>query len=210
MKNEIAKTLLKLGCVELSPSQPFQYASGLKGPIYCDNRKVLSHPVEREVVVKGFVTVLKEKGWSFDALAGLATAGIPHAAFMASELKEPMVYVRSKPKSHGRRQQIEGDINAGQSIVLVEDLVNQGASLNEALVGIKEAELHVAGCLSIVHYQMPAAQKVIEDWNLDFEYLTDFDSLCQAALELQMIQESEVTLLKEWQQDPKAWSEKNS
>lgn len=207
---EIAKILLELGCVELSPSKPFHYASGLKGPIYCDNRKILSHPSERAVVIKALNQKVKDKAWVYDFFAGLATAGIPHAAMMASELDAPMVYVRSKPKSHGKRQQIEGDFKVGQSLVLVEDLVNQGASLHEALLGVQDAGLKVTSCLSIVSYETQAANKVISDWGLDFECLTNFDSLCEVALELGKINQQELVELNSWKNDPVAWSKQFS
>ena len=195
---EIAAILLDLGCVELSVSKPFQYASGLKGPIYCDNRKILSHPKERKKVISAFTERLNAKGWGYDHIAGLATAGIAHAALMAQDLEASMIYVRSKPKSHGKRQQLEGDFRQGESLVLVEDLVNQGASLNEALEGVKDAGLSTTGCLSIVHYQMPAATQVIDRCKLDFEYLTDFGHLCDVALEKGLIKPGEIELLRSW------------
>lgn len=210
VEKKIAKLLIELGCVELSPSKPFSYASGLKGPIYCDNRKVLSHPKARNEVMEAFTQRLSDSGWDYDCVAGLATAGIPHAALIAHHLECPMSYVRSKPKGHGKRNQVEGDVQPGQSMVLVEDLVNQGASLNEALLGVEDADLRVSGCLAIVHYQMPAAESVIERWNLNFEYLTNFESLCLAALEMGRVQQNELDLLRSWQSDPVAWSTNNS
>lgn len=206
---EIAEILLDIGCLELSPSEPFSYASGLKGPIYCDNRKILSHPAERKKIIETFVIKIKEQGWSFDALAGLATAGIPHAALIAGEMNLPMVYIRGKAKSHGKSQQIEGDYRSGQSLLLVEDLINQGASLDEALRGVKNAELKSIGCLSIVSYSTPAALKVISNWNLDSISLTNLDAIGITALKKKMISQEEFDLLKSWQQDPAKWSELN-
>lgn len=208
MKEIIAKTLLDIGAVEVRPQEPFHYASGLKGPIYCDNRKLLSHPKERGIVRDAFVDLIKEKNIDFDQLAGLATAGIPHASFIADKIEAPMVYVRSKPKGHGKRNQIEGHAAPGQRLLLVEDLVNQGASLEEALLGVQDADLKAIGCLAIVTYQSEASQKVLEKWSLPLYNLTDFDSLCAVAAEQGRIESSQLSILKEWREDPKAWSEK--
>lgn len=208
MKEIIAKTLLDIGAVEVRPSEPFHYASGLKGPIYCDNRKLLSHPKERGIVRDAFVELIKEKNIDFDQLAGLATAGIPHASFIADKMERPMVYVRSKPKGHGKRNQIEGNAAPGQKLLLVEDLVNQGASLEEALLGVQDADLKAIGCLAIVTYQSEASQKVLEKYSLPLYNLTDFDSLCAVAAEQGRVESSQLSVLKEWREDPKAWSEK--
>jgi orotate phosphoribosyltransferase len=205
---EIASLLLDIGCLELSPSNPFSYASGLKGPIYCDNRKLISHPNERSLVVSAFIKKLSDSDWDYDKLAGLATAGIPYASFVAERNNEAMVYVRSKPKAHGKRQQVEGDFTEGESVVLFEDLINQGASLNDALLGVKDSGLIVSGCMAIVHYETPKAEEVFKSWELNFLYLTDFSSICSVALEKGLINEEESLLLKAWKDDPKAWSEK--
>lgn len=209
IKRNTAEILLKIGAVEFRPENPFSYASGLKGPIYCDNRKLLSHPEERAKICDYFCETLKASGIAYDHLAGLATAGIPHAAFIADRLNESMVYVRSKPKAHGRRNQIEGDYSEGQRLFLVEDLVNQGASLNEALLGVEDAGLKAVGCLSIVTYQMEASQEVLKNWSLPLHSLTDFNSLCDAALEMNLISAEGKDQLIDWQRNPKAWSNKN-
>lgn len=208
MKKTTANILLTIGAVEVKPSQPFSYASGLKGPIYCDNRKLLSYPKERDQVAKFFVQKIKELGLEFDQLAGLATAGIPHAAFIAALMGKPMLYIRSKPKGHGRRNQIEGDAVVDQKILLIEDLINQGASLDEALLGVEEAKLRPIACLAIVSYQTENASNVSQKWDLPLHSLTDFDALCEQALELGKIDSNESEILKEWRQDPKSWSNK--
>ena len=206
-KSEVAKLLLDIGCLELSPSRPFTYASGLKGPIYCDNRKLLSNVNERNKIIDAFVGQLDVLGWKYDQIAGLATAGIPYASIIAEKKNEPMVYVRSKPKAHGKRQQVEGSFEQGQRLVLFEDLVNQGASLNEALLGVQDSGLEAAGCMAIVHYQTPKANEVIEKWSLNFSYLTDIHAICDTALELNLITNNERELLRDWNQDPKGWSD---
>ncbi len=207
-KKRTAEILLSIGAVEFKPEQPFTYASGLKGPIYCDNRKLLSHPSERAEIRDFFVEIVKECGLSFDHLAGLATAGIPHAAFIADKMDKSMVYVRSKPKAHGRRNQIEGDYREGQKLLLVEDLVNQGASLNEALLGVEDAGLKAVGCLAIVTYDSEASHQILKEWSLPLVTLTDFHTLSEAALKLDKISQRGRELLRQWQQDPVAWSNK--
>lgn len=209
MREKTAEILLEIGAVEFRPSEPFTYASGLKGPIYCDNRKLLSYPKQRKQVADFFVEKINSLGISFDQLAGLATAGIPHAAFIAQLMEKPMVYIRSKPKSHGRRNQVEGDAKPGQSLLLVEDLINQGASLNEALLGVKDADLKAVACMAIVSYQMDNARAVSEEWNLPLHTLTDFDALCEQALKMGKIDEEGKELLLSWRSDPKTWSEKH-
>ncbi len=205
-KLKFAKILLSIGAVEVRPNRPFTYASGLKGPIYCDNRKILAFPNERRLIRNGLKDLLHQSGWHYDQLAGLATAGIPHAALLADLLEKPMVYIRSKAKGHGRGNQIEGMYRPGEKLVLVEDLINQGSSLEQALVGVENAQLHAAGCLSIVTYQMPKADAVAKKWGMESLSLTDFDSLCLAAQEMGTISQEDIELLKNWRNDPKAWS----
>jgi len=205
-KLKFAKILLSIGAVEVRPKRPFTYASGLRGPIYCDNRKILAFPNERRMIRDGLKLLLESSGWRYDQLAGLATAGIPHAALLADLLQKPMVYIRSKAKGHGRGNQIEGMYRPGEKLVLVEDLINQGSSLDQALNGVVNAELQAAGCLSIVTYQMPKAESIATKWELPCLSLTDFDSLCSTAAEMGKISEDELKLLKKWRNDPKAWS----
>lgn len=207
MKMDIARGLIQKGCVKLSPMQPFTYASGLKGPIYCDNRLILGHVDFRDQVVRGFIELIKTKSLEFDLIGGIATAGIPHAAFIADRLNLPMVYIRPKAKEHGKKNQIEGDYQANQSILLVEDLVNQGSSLAEAMGGVLGAGLKSSQCLSIVDYQMAEAKKRLNELSLTLYSLTDFEHLVEAASELKLIDSEGRKLLIEWHSDPKGWSQ---
>lgn len=203
---KIANILLEIGCVKFNPSRPFTYASGLKGPIYCDNRLLLSYPKQRELVVSAFLELIKDKGIKFDSLAGIATAGIPHAAFLAQSLSLPMQYIRSKAKEHGRRNQVEGDFKPGQKALLVEDLINQGSSLREAVLGARESGLVVTDCLCIVDYQMETSKLVANELGLELHTLTNFESLMQAALINGDLKQDQIDLLRSWQRDPKNWS----
>jgi orotate phosphoribosyltransferase len=206
MKMNIARGLIEKGCVKLSPTAPFHYASGLKGPIYCDNRLILGHVDFRDQVINAFIEVIKKNSLKFDLLGGIATAGIPHAAFIADRMKLPMVYVRPKAKEHGKKNQVEGDFLAHQSVLMVEDLVNQGSSLADALSGVKSAGLVTHACLCIVDYQMAEAKKRLNELSLELYSLTDFDHLVEAAVELKFIDQEGKKLLINWHADPKEWS----
>ncbi|OUR96756.1 orotate phosphoribosyltransferase [Halobacteriovorax marinus] len=205
---EVAKVLLDSLCLQLSPSEPFTYASGLRGPIYCDNRQLLSLPVARKVIIDGFVEALKESGWQFDQLAGLATAGIPHCAFVAHELDLPMIYIRSKAKGHGKQNQVEGKYEPGQKVILIEDLVNQGKSLGEAIEATLAAGLVPVGCLTIVTYEMARAQEVLNKFKIPLISLTNFSTIVDLALEQKNISAEEKDMLISWQADPVSWSSK--
>ena len=207
MKMDIARGLLSLGAVKLSPLEPFVYASGLKGPIYCDNRLVLSHVEFREKIISSFIDVLQQNKIHYDLIGGIATAGIPHAAFIADRLKEPMVYVRPKPKGHGKKNQVEGAFKRNQKVVLFEDLVNQGSSLADAMAGLQQAELLCDHCLCIVDYEMPEAKKQLQALGIKLWALTDFTSMVKSALEMKIIDEEGERLLLNWHSDPKKWSD---
>jgi orotate phosphoribosyltransferase len=204
---DIARGLLSIGAVKLSPHEPFIYASGLKGPIYCDNRLILSHVKIRNLVIDSFLDIIKQNQLSYDLIGGIATAGIPHAAFVAERLQRPMVYIRPKPKGHGMKNQVEGDYRPLEKVLLFEDLVNLGSSLVDAMKGITEAKLSCADCFCVVTYQMPEANEKLRSLNIKLWSLTDFDSITKAALELRQIDEEGMLLLKNWHSDPKKWSD---
>jgi orotate phosphoribosyltransferase len=206
MKMDIARGLIEKGCVKLSPQNPFTYASGLKGPIYCDNRLILSHVDFREKVIESFLELIKNHSLQFDLIGGIATAGIPYAAFIADRLKLPMIYVRPKAKEHGKKNQVEGDYRPNQSVILVEDLVNQGSSLADAMFGVKQAGLNSSQCLCIVDYQMGEAAKRLSELSLSLYSLTDFEHLVAASFEMKLIDSEGRKLLIDWHADPKEWS----
>ena len=208
MKMDIARNLLNLGAVKFSPLNPYLYASGLKGPIYCDNRVILSHVDFRDQIVTTFIDVIEKNKLSFDPLCGIATAGIPYAAFVADRMKKSMLYVRPKRKEHGRLNQVEGDYKPGQKVLLFEDLVNQGASLQDSFAGLTAAELSSDACLCVVDYEMQGAKTRLSDLSVKLYSLTDFTSLTSMAFELNLINLEGLKLLQEWHADPKAWSAK--
>lgn len=204
---EIASLLLKKGCLKVSPQEPFTYASGLRGPMYCDNRKILAYVPERNEIIEAFVEFIQSLDLEYDAICGLATAGIPHGALIADRLNKPFIYARSKPKGHGKRNQIEGHFEPGQKVLVIEDLVNQGKSLEEAVLGIKDAGLHPTACCSIVHYQMEQAEKRSIEHQTPLYHLTNFENIVEAAVRLNSIDEDQRGTLIAWQKDPQSWSD---
>jgi orotate phosphoribosyltransferase len=205
-KIQIATILLEKDCLKVSPKEPFIYASGLKGPMYCDNRKILAHPKERTDIINAFVKLIEKLDLKFDSICGLATAGIPHGALIAERLNKPFIYVRSKPKEHGKGNQVEGHYQKNEKTLLIEDLVNQGKSLEEAVLGIREVGLNPIACLSIVDYEMQNARRRLEELNLKLYSLTDFASIISSAESLNLIESNELKSLIAWQQNPEDWS----
>jgi orotate phosphoribosyltransferase len=205
---EVANLLLSIQAVCLSPQSPFTYTSGLKGPIYCDNRRILSHVAIRDKIITHFIDLIKEKNLRCDSYAGLATAGIPHAALIADRLKLPMIYIRSKAKEHGKQNQIEGDYKPGDKIILIEDLINQAGSLNTAYAGAVEAGLCPIACLAIVDYQMESAKRVVSDLKLPLYALTNLDSIVKICAEKKQISSQESEMIYKWRQDPSEWGSK--
>ena len=207
--SEIAKQLLQIKAIKLNPQKPFRWASGRFSPIYCDNRMVLSYPDTRNLVLDGFENLAKLFG-QIDGIAGVATAGIPHGALLADRLGVPFIYVRSASKSHGRQNQIEGEIRPGQRVLVIEDLISTGGSCLKAVDALKDAGIEPVAVLAIFTYQLPAATKAFAQAELDFKTLTDYSTLLERANTDQLIQAADLETLKNWRHDPIAWSEQFS
>jgi len=206
MKKLIAKTLMSINCLQVSPQNPFDYASGLKGPIYCDNRKVLSHVPERKTIIDNLIKLIESSGIKFDSVCGLATAGIPHAAWVAEKLNLPMIYVRGKAKEHGKKNQIEGEYSKGDKVILIEDLVNQGSSLKGAVEALKSEGLDPVACFCIVNYEMKAAQDLLPSLGISLHSMTDFSTIIDVAKDALNLEDKDLEMLRSWHEDPKAWS----
>lgn len=202
----VAHRLLSLGCVRISVEKPFSYASGLQGPLYCDNRLILGHPKERSFFVDAFEEAFNAMGDTCHVILGLATGGITHAALLAERLRLPMGYVRAKAKAHGHGRSIEGGGQKGQKALLIEDLVNQGSSLQGAVEAIKGEGLEVSACLAIVDYQTAAAKDVCKRFNLKLVSLTNFDAIVEAAIASGAIDLAVEGSLRAWHNDPQGWS----
>lgn len=205
---ELAEHLLNIGAVVLRPSNPFTWASGLRSPIYCDNRMTLGHPGLRASICQGFAR--DAAAYDFSRVAGTATAGIPHAAWLADALNLPMCYVRSGAKKHGRGNQIEGPLVEGDSVLLVEDLVSTGMSSLAAVRALEDAGASVPAVVAIFSYGIPAARKAFEDAGVPLHTLTSFEHLLDAAQRQGSLGPAEIGSLRDWHQDPSAWSDAQS
>jgi orotate phosphoribosyltransferase len=202
MKKEIAKHLIDIKAVCLSPNEPFTWASGIKSPIYCDNRLTLSYPVVRKEIAKGLQQLIRTYFGEAELIAGTATAGIPHASWVSEALELPMCYVRSKAKEHGRGNQIEGKVTQGQKAVVVEDLISTGGSVMTAVNALREAGCEVIGVVSIFTYEMKRAAELFEQEGIKALSLTDYSSLIEKAMEEGFIQEEDYAKLMKWRENP--------
>lgn len=205
LAKNVAKDLLQIEAIFLSPNEPFTWASGLKSPIYCDNRITMSYPVVRTEIAKGLAEKIKETYPDVQVIAGTATAGIPHAAWVADLLNLPMVYIRSKAKDHGKGNQIEGRIFKGQKMVIIEDLISTGGSVLEAADAAEREGADVLGVAAIFTYELPKGKAKFAETNRELVTLTNYSTLLEAALESNYIEESDVTLLQNWKKDPENW-----
>ncbi|MEK4385062.1 orotate phosphoribosyltransferase [Solibacillus sp. FSL W7-1464] len=203
LQNEIAHAMLKVGAVELNPTDLFTWASGIQSPIYCDTRLTISDPVIRKQLANGLSSLISEHFSDCEVVAGTATAGIPHAAWVADIMQLPMVYVRSKAKEHGRGNQIEGKYAKGQKVVVIEDIISTGGSSITAVEALRNAGCEVLGVVCVYTYNLPKADHVFDESGVKFVSLTNFDYLIDAAKEASAIQEQDIPFLKKWHQDLK-------
>ena len=192
VSKEIAKGLLDTKAVFLRPDDLFTWASGIKSPIYCDNRITLSHPKIRNLVKKSFVNMVLSKFPAVEYIAGVATAGIPQATLIADELNMPLIYVRSGAKDHGRTNQIEGYLEKGAKVVVIEDLISTGSSAINAMNTLQEAGADVLGLLAIFDYQLLKSVKNFAAIDLPYYSLSGYDELVEVALENAYVEESDI------------------
>ncbi|WP_276355898.1 orotate phosphoribosyltransferase [Cohnella caldifontis] len=201
----IAGNLLDIGAVSLRPHEPFTWTSGIKSPIYCDNRLTMSYPAVRETIAEGFASVIRARFPGCEAVAGIATGGIPHAAWVAQKLNLPMLYVRDKAKGHGKTNQIEGHFAPGQKVVLIEDLISTGGSSLKAAVAVREAGCEVLGVVAIFTYQFAAAAEAFASENIPLYTLSNYSALIETALARGTIRREDVELLQSWRSDPQSF-----
>ncbi|CAI3285569.1 orotate phosphoribosyltransferase [Enterococcus cecorum] len=205
IEQQVAQNLLAIKAVFLSPNEPFTWASGIKSPIYCDNRLTMSFPKVRRLIAKGLAEKIKKQFPDVEVIAGTATAGIPHAAWVAEILDLPMVYIRSKAKDHGKGNQIEGQITPGQKMVVIEDLISTGGSVLEACQAAKREGADVLGVAAIFTYELPKGATNFNTAQLPLVTLTNYTTLIQTALEEGYISEDDLALLTAWKHDPENW-----
>ena len=203
IEKEIAKSLLDVKAAFLRPNEPFTWASGIKSPIYCDNRLVLSFPEKRDLVKNGLVDLIKKAYPEVEVIMGTATAGIPMAALTADVMGIPMGYVRSSNKTHGKENKIEGRVLPGQKVVVVEDLISTGGSCIGVVEALREAGAVVLGVAAIFSYQLQDAVNNFGSIDCPFVTLSNYDALIETALELDYIKAEDLEKLKAWKQDPK-------
>lgn len=208
MKKLIAEKLLTINAVALKPNEPFTWTSGLRSPIYCDNRLTLSYPEVRREIAKGLQSIILDKFPSADVIAGTATAGIPHAAWVSELLNLPMCYVRSSAKGHGKGNQIEGTVEKGQKVVVVEDLISTGGSVITAVHALREAGCEVLGVVSIFTYGLDKGKAAFVQEEIKSESLTDFTNLVEVAIEKGYISKNDQESLLSWSKAPSEWSKR--
>lgn len=202
MKKEIAKALLSIGAVFFRPEQPFTWASGIKSPVYCDNRLILTAPDKRNAVESAIAETVKKEYPGCEVLMGTSTAGIAHAAIAAHLMGIPMGYVRSGAKDHGRNNQIEGKLEKGQKVVVVEDLISTGGSVIEVVNVLREAGAEVLGIVSIFTYGMAKGLKRLEEANVKNVSLTNFDVIAEVAAEEGYIKPEDIERLIKFRNNP--------
>ena len=195
---QTAELLLKIKAVKLSPKDLFTWASGIKSPIYCDNRITLSYPEIRTFIRQNFVRAIEESGFEPEAISGVATGGIAQGALVSQELGVPFSYVRSGRKEHGLANQIEGEVRNGQRIVVIEDLISTGGSSLGAVQSLREAGCNIKGMLAIFTYNLPKAEKAFKEAGCTLITLTDYDHLVQKALEIGYVSPDDIKLLQDF------------
>ncbi|MHA0855878.1 orotate phosphoribosyltransferase [Paenibacillus sp. CMAA1364] len=202
---KIAGYLLEIEAVALSPKQPFTWTSGIKSPIYCDNRLTMSYPEVRDYIAESFAAVIREHYPNAEVIAGTATAGIPHAAWVAQKLNLPMAYIRDKAKGHGKQNQIEGLIKSNQKVVVIEDLISTGGSSLKAAIAVKEAGGQPLAVLAIFSYQLKQAVNAFAQEGIPLLSLSNYEALMEVALQQGKIEADDVDALKAWREDPSSF-----
>lgn len=202
----IAKHLLDVKAVTLSVKQPYTWASGIKSPIYCDNRITLSYPLVRKDIALALVELIRKEYPDVEVIAGTATAGIPQACWVADIMNLPMVYIRTKAKDHGKGNQIEGVIHQGQKMVIIEDLISTGGSVLDACDAAKNEGANVLGVAAIFTYQLTKGSQNFLDKGIKLHTLSNYTTLIQVAQESGYIKSEDIDTLNEWRKNPSEWS----
>ena len=204
LSEEIALKLLQINAIRLNPQNPFTWTSGLRSPVYCDNRLALSHPYVRNLIIEGFLDKAK-LCLPLDLIAGVATAGIAYGALVADRMKLPFAYVRGSAKTHGRQNLIEGKVDPESRVLVIEDLISTGGSSLTAVRALREHGCEVAAVIAIFQYNFNEARKKFEEAHCAFQTLTDFLTLIEVAQRSGHIKQSDIALLTSWYSDPNAW-----
>lgn len=201
-----AELLLQIKAIKLSPEEPYTWASGWKSPIYCDNRVSLSYPPVRVYLKEQMAKIVEDEFGKPDVIAGVATGAIAIGVLVAQELGVPFIYVRPEPKKHGRKNQIEGVLESGQNVVVIEDLISTGKSSLAAVEALKEAGATVKGMVAIFSYGFEVAAQNFKDQNVNLSTLSNYEILLEQALDSQYISQKELSLLRDWRSNPSEWN----
>lgn len=204
-QKHFAEKLMQIKALQFNLQQPYTWASGWKSPVYCDNRKVLSYPYIRDFVKSELANMVLEHFPDAEVIAGVATAGIPHGTMAADLLKLPFIYIRSKPKEHGMGNQIEGVLEKGQKVVVIEDLVSTGKSSLQAVDAIRAAGGEVAGMCALFTYGFDASAKAMEEANVPLHTISDYNALMEVAEDQNLITAEQKQSLQQWREDPANW-----
>lgn len=205
LEHVVAKHLLHIQAISLRPNEPFTWSSGMKAPIYCDNRLTMSYPEIRGVLAEGFISLIKEYARDIEVIAGTATAGIPHAAWVADKLGLPMAYIRAKGKGHGKQNRIEGIIRPGQKVVVIEDLISTGNSSLQAALAVKEAGAKPLAVFAIFSYQLDIATIAFAEAGIRLQTLSNYSAFIHIALEQGFIKPEHIAVLHAWRHNPTTW-----
>ena len=207
ISKDIATKLMQIKAIKLNPQNPFTWASGLRSPIYCDNRLSLSYPDVRNLVKLGLADICNN--FEFNYIAGVATAGIAHGALLADHLQVPFAYVRAEAKSHGRQNQIEGEIPPGSKVLVVEDLISTGGSSIAACKVLQDNAIEVVGVIAIFDYQFDKAKHNFATAGIPYQTVSNYSILMEAALSQNYISAEEKGVLEKWSANPAGWYEQN-
>jgi len=208
-QKEIARALIKIDAVGFKPHEPITFVSGMKSPIYVDNRKFPFHPEEWKIVINGFEDTIKQKKIKFDIIAGIATGGIPHSSTLGHRLNKPSVYVRKEAKGHGKGKKIEGGNVKGKKVLLIEDLVTTGGSSLSGVKALREEGATVEDCLVIISYGFKEAQKSFKKDKVRLHALTSFPVVLQEAVKMKKITKDVKNIVEDWLSDPHGWAERH-
>ena len=204
---EVTKRLLAIDTIKIQPDNPFTWASGWKAPIYCDNRKVLSYPETRTFICNQFAKLVRDKYPNAEAIAGVATGAIAHGVLVAEVLHLPFIYVRSKPKGHGLENLIEGDIQPGTKVVMIEDLISTGGSSLSAAEAVRNYGAEVLGMLAIFTYNFPLSAKNFADAKIELTTLSNYNLLLKLAYDSGEITDAQLESLNAWRKNPETWGQ---
>ncbi len=205
---EIAAALLEIGGVGFRPDAPITFKSGIKSPVYCDNRRFPFWPKAWGKVIAGFEALIEERGIAVDAVGGVEAAGIPHSAALGFSMRKPSVFIRKEPKEHGTKKRVEGGDVTGKRVVLVEDLVTTGGSSMAAIEALRAEGAEVSDCLAIISYDFPEAVALFERKGVRLHATTTFEAVLESAAERGMIDERGASVVRDWLAEPRAWGKR--